>query len=121
MIDPFTTLPPELTAKILSYLDTTSLARAEQVSRTWSRDACQSYAWRNVFRNETQRQRQNSMAMTNQHSINGAGLGTLSPNQKFKLMLRARRDLQDRWKAGKATAIYLEGHTDSVYCVQFDE
>lgn len=36
-------------------------------------------------------------------------------------MLKARKELQSRWKNGKAAAIYLEGHTDSVYCVQFDE
>lgn len=36
-------------------------------------------------------------------------------------MLQARRELQSRWRDGKAAAMYLEGHTDSVYCVQFDE
>ena len=36
-------------------------------------------------------------------------------------MLQARRELQRGWENGKAAAIYLEGHTDSVYCVQFDE
>jgi F-box and WD-40 domain protein 1/11 len=36
-------------------------------------------------------------------------------------MFRARKALQQRWTSGQAAAIYLEGHTDSVYCVQFDE
>ena len=36
-------------------------------------------------------------------------------------MWRARKALQQRWIDGYAAAIYLEGHTDSVYCVQFDE
>lgn len=36
-------------------------------------------------------------------------------------MLQARRELRKRWEDGKASAIYLEGHSDSVYCVQFDE
>jgi len=36
-------------------------------------------------------------------------------------MCRARKALKQRWTNGHAAAIYLEGHTDSVYCVQFDE
>ena len=120
-IDPFTYLPPELTAAILSHLDSTSLARSELVSKTWSRVARQPRSWKEVFRNETHRERQNSMARSNQYSISGAGLGTASPNQNYKLMLQARRTLQKRWRDGRASAIYLEGHTDSVYCVQFDE
>ena len=36
-------------------------------------------------------------------------------------MWRARKALEQRWADGYAAAIYLEGHTDSVYCVQFDE
>jgi WD40 repeat protein len=32
-----------------------------------------------------------------------------------------RRTLEQRWKEGNAAAIYLNGHKDSVYCVQFDE
>ena len=119
--DPFACLPPELTATILSHLDSKSLARSELVSKTWSRVARQSHPWKEVFRNETHRERQNSMARSNQYSISGAGLGKASANQNYKLMLQARRTLQKRWKDGRASAIYLEGHTDSVYCVQFDE
>lgn len=114
-------LPPELFASILSHLDQTSLARAERVSKFWFRDASQLHAWRNVFRNETLMQRQQCMAKSCHCSISESGLGTSSPNQNFKMMLQARRELQRRWKDGKATAVYLEGHTDSVYCVQFDE
>ena len=36
-------------------------------------------------------------------------------------MWRARKALEQRWRDGRAAAIYLEGHKDSVYCVQFDE
>ena len=43
------------------------------------------------------------------------------PNQDWKKMLLIRRALDRRWKEGKAAAIYLQGHKDSVYCVQFDE
>ena len=36
-------------------------------------------------------------------------------------MYFVRRALDERWKNGKAAAIYLQGHEDSVYCSQFDE
>ena len=36
-------------------------------------------------------------------------------------MWKARKLLQSRWADGHAAAIYLEGHQDTVYCVQFDE
>ena len=36
-------------------------------------------------------------------------------------MWKTRKALQQRWRDGYAAAIYLEGHTDSVYCVQFDD
>lgn len=50
-----------------------------------------------------------------------AGLGKTVSRQEWKSMWRARKALQQRWIDGYAAAIYLEGHTDSVYCVQFDE
>jgi F-box and WD-40 domain protein 1/11 len=36
-------------------------------------------------------------------------------------MFMVRQALERRWKEGEAAAIYLQGHKDSVYCVQFDE
>ena len=36
-------------------------------------------------------------------------------------MYVVRRAIDRRWTEGKAAAIYLNGHKDSVYCVQFDE
>lgn len=43
------------------------------------------------------------------------------PKQDWKKIFALRRTLEGRWKEGKAAAIYLHGHKDSVYCVQFDE
>lgn len=50
-----------------------------------------------------------------------AGLGRIRPEQDWKKMFLVRRALDLRWEQGKAAAIYLDGHKDSVYCVQFDE
>jgi len=114
-------LPPEITSNILSFLDARSLAKAESVSKIWFGTASQRHAWRQAFQNETRAVRQIALIPTNGSSIQGLGLGNSSPDQDFKRMLQARRELQSKWRCGKAAAIYLEGHTDSVYCVQFDE
>ena len=54
-------------------------------------------------------------------SIGGSGLGKRRPDQNWKRMWKVRKMLDNRWLKGQAAAIYLEGHKDSVYCVQFDE
>lgn len=112
-------LPTELMAQILSYLDPQSLMRAELVSRSWREAASSHHVWRNVFRREFGR-RQHS-GTTTKRKKQSAGLGKTLPNQDWKRMFMVRQALERRWKEGKAAAIYLHGHTDSVYCVQFDE
>ena len=118
-IDPFAMLPPEITSAILSYLDAASLANAERVSHRWYETAQKRHAWRRAFENEVWSTTQHTPTSHNQ--LRGVGLGKSIPDQDWKAMLKARRELQSRWKRGQAAAIYLEGHTDSVYCVQFDE
>lgn len=74
--------------------------------------------WRNLFGSEFGR------ASTSPREISqsgGLGYGTLRLDQEWKKMWKARKALQQRWNDGCAAAIYLEGHTDTVYCVQFDE
>jgi F-box and WD-40 domain protein 1/11 len=58
--------------------------------------------------------------------MGGSGIGESShghpaPGQNWKTMFAARAEINKRWKAGTPAAIYLNGHTDSVYCCQFDE
>ncbi|KAL8641929.1 MAG: hypothetical protein Q9228_001323 [Teloschistes exilis] len=53
--------------------------------------------------------------------IGGQGLGDDEADQEWKKMWKTRKALHQRWTDGHAAAIYLEGHYDSVYCVQFDE
>ncbi|KAL2014320.1 hypothetical protein VTN00DRAFT_1845 [Thermoascus crustaceus] len=118
-IDPVDYLPTELMAQILSCLDPESLMRAEAVSRSWREAASSHHVWRNVFRQEFGRRQHSST--TTKKKKQSAGLGKTLPNQDWKRMFLVRQALERRWKEGKAAAIYLHGHTDSVYCVQFDE
>lgn len=121
--DPFQRLPAELATAVLSNLDATSLARAEQVSRHWREHASSSHVWRNVFLCKYEPEVHVSPAPI---QMGGSGVGKQAngkpaPAQEWKKMYSARSTINKRWKAGTPAAVYLNGHTDSVYCCQFDE
>ncbi|KAK2808516.1 hypothetical protein FQN49_008713 [Arthroderma sp. PD_2] len=112
-------LPAELMAHILSFLDADSLKNAELVSLAWHLHASSSNVWREVFHREYHGDR--NVAHTPGSPRRARGLGRKKPNQDWKKVYKVRHTLENRWKSGKAAAIYLHGHQDSVYCVQFDE
>ncbi|KAJ5341141.1 hypothetical protein N7541_010265 [Penicillium brevicompactum] len=116
-LDPVALLPTEISAHILSYLDPASLLNSELVSRAWLQ-ASSSHVWKYVFRGAYE---QRPPSETNTKLKQSSGLGKNVPNQDWKKMYFVRRALDERWKNGKAAAIYLQGHEDSVYCSQFDE
>jgi F-box and WD-40 domain protein 1/11 len=123
MIDPFQRLPAELATTVLSNLDAASLVRAERVSRSWNEHAASPHVWRNVFLRKHEPEVHVSPAPI---QMGGLGTGKMSggnpaPAQDWKRMFQARATIDARWKAGTPAAIYLNGHTDSVYCCQFDE
>jgi F-box and WD-40 domain protein 1/11 len=89
---------------------------AELVSHAWH-DSASSHVWRDVFRAEFQAV-YHTIATP---SAGPPGLGRARGQQDWKNMWRVRKALHQRWLDGHAAAIYLEGHTDSVYCVQFDK
>jgi F-box and WD-40 domain protein 1/11 len=118
-IDPVQALPGELMAQVLAFLDSDSLKNAELVSRNWHAQASSRHVWREVFRREYRRRPGSSQGIYGKPR--SMGMGKTRPNQDWKKMLGVRRTLEKRWKEGKAAAIYLHGHKDTVYCVQFDE
>ncbi|KAL6713464.1 hypothetical protein ACLMJK_008929 [Lecanora helva] len=115
--DPLSVLPEELVGQILSYLDADSLINAELVSTDWNQSASSHHVWREVFRAEFQNVCQTLTVPSANHRVWSKAL----KRRNWKDMWRARKALEQRWKDGRAAAIYLEGHKDSVYCVQFDE
>ncbi|KAJ5540014.1 hypothetical protein N7513_008346 [Penicillium frequentans] len=117
-IDPASYLPAEIMTNILSHLDPASLLNSELVSHLWNQQASSPYVWKPVFRGAYPRRPASSTATKKKQSF---GLGKKIPNQDWKRMFLVRRALEHRWKEGKAAAIYLHGHQDSVYCAQFDE
>ena len=87
------------------------------VSRAWYDSATAGLVWRDVFRKEFGE----VYYAADVSAAVPVGLGKAQGRQDWKNMWRARSALEQRWKDGYAAAIYLEGHFDSVYCVQFDE
>lgn len=120
--DPLKLLPSEVCLQIFEYLDASDLVKAELVCSTWRAIALKKSVWRTAFLRNFQRQ-----IYTNPPPIQvgGAGCGRPNrPNQEWKKMFKARKEVEANWRKGApgaGKAIYLSGHTDSVYCLQFDE
>ena len=111
MSDPVQVLPAEIMIHVLSFLDASSLIQAELISHDWYRIASSRHAWKQVYQAEFR-------------DASSKSLSTLEPrlpSQDWKSMWKTRKALNQRWLDGYAAAIYLEGHADSVYCVQFDQ
>ncbi|KAI1173290.1 quinon protein alcohol dehydrogenase-like superfamily [Nemania sp. FL0916] len=112
-------LPRELSIQILAYLDAAQLGAASQVSRLWNQVIQDPYIWRQSFLREKTHTYATSLPV--QPGV-GAGVPALRPGNDWQNIYRAREELDRRWKSGaQARAIYLNGHLDSIYCLQFDE
>lgn len=122
-IDPVQFLPAELSSMILSNLDAEALTKTERLSKAWQAAASSSHVWRVVFLRKFEQEVHVSPTPI---MMGGAGIGKLNgskllPGQDWKKMYQVRTTINRRWRAGTPMAIYLNGHTDSVYCCQFDE
>lgn len=119
--DPVDALPTEIVALILSHLDPSSLKACQRVAKSWARIAKDPLIWRAQYLQQYEKQTYVSPAPI---QIGGVGTGIADqPMQHWELMHDARRRIDKNWTRGDAggKGVYLAGHTDSVYCVQFDE
>ncbi|KAB5569931.1 WD40-repeat-containing domain protein [Coniochaeta sp. 2T2.1] len=117
-VDFITCLPAELAIQILAYLDAATLATASRVSKEWCEAAANQHIWRESFLRE-----KTTTYATSGPVKPGTGLGvpSIQPNNDWKQIYRVKEELDKRWKEGKARPVYLNGHSDSIYCLQFDE
>lgn len=117
-VDFISNLPAELAIHILSHLDQETLRSAAQVCRQWFQVSQTQSIWRGVFLRE-----QTKTYATSQPLALGAGLGLPEAHHDndWKDLYRIRDQLKRNWLGGTAEAVYLNGHLDSIYCVQFDE
>lgn len=122
LLDPVQALPRELSLQVFEYLDAHDLYRAQRVCRAWSTTANETSVWRAAFNRKYGRRIYTNPAPI---LVGGAGVGRPNrPQQEWKKMYEARVELDKNWRKGAkgaGKAIYLAGHTDSVYCLQFDE
>ncbi|KAK5109184.1 hypothetical protein LTR62_007269 [Meristemomyces frigidus] len=116
-------LPAELVLAIFEYFDAEELEAAQQVNERWNYWAHRQSVWRLAYLRRYGRKIYSDPAPI---LVGGAGTGREGEpvNQRWEDMYAARVELDKNWrrgieKAGKA--VYLSGHTDSVYCLQFDE
>ena len=120
--DPLNVLPPEIFLQVLENLEARDLAIAEAVSHDWNAAAAKTSVWRDAFNRKYGRKIHTNPAPI---LVGGAGTGRPNkPDQEWKKMYQARVELEKNWRKGvkdAGKAIYLAGHTDSVYCLQFDE
>lgn len=117
--DPSAILATELMESILSYLDLDSLQDAGLVSRKWHQLGQSQAIWKEVFiRDFAPKQPMPTWEGQVRHI---PGMGKARPGQDYHQLYKVRTQIDKRWKKGQAAAIYLNGHKDSVYCVQFDE
>lgn len=98
-------LPTELATLVLQYCDLQSILAAQQVSRTWYKLTKQNQIWHSLL---LQRPTWTIPTTSTDQIIDYADL------------YRRRTALVHRWRKGQVETRYLEGHQDSVYCLQFD-
>ncbi|KAF4469423.1 F-box WD-repeat [Fusarium albosuccineum] len=117
-IDFISKLPTELAIHVLACLDATALTKASEVCRNWNKIISNQHIWRESCLRET-----TTTYATSGPVVPGTGFGVpaITPNSDWKEIYRAKQELTQRWKGGKATPVYLNGHKDSIYCLQFDE
>lgn len=117
-IDFIDRLPAELAIQVLAHLDAADLARSSLVSRPWQEMVSSRHIWRESYLRE-----KTGTYATSSPVQPGSGLGVpaIQPNINWKDAYRVTEELGQRWKRGQATSIYLNGHSDSIYCLQFDE
>ena len=109
---------------ILGNLDATGLVTAQLVSRNWYEAGNSEHVWKHIFLRKFEAE---VHVQPTPITMGGAGIGKvdkrgkLAPGQDWRKMYKSRMTINRRWNNGTPNAIYLNGHTDSVYCCQFDE
>ena len=117
-IDFVSCLPAEVSALILSHLDGRTLANAESASKAWREAAASRQVWRCAFLRKFGSEKPYDRLAPH---MGGRGIGQARSDQDWKQMYRARVFVERNWRTATTRPVYFTGHTDSVYCVQFDE
>lgn len=149
-LDPLLVLPREVSLKLFGYLDAISLGRAAQVSHFWQDLADDDLLWRTMCeqhiekkcekcgwglpllgeRKRKQKSNQNTdnPKRTKTDSPASSRPNTPPPQQKLPLITRPwksvyceRLVIERNWRSGTFVSSILEGHSDSITCLQVAE
>ncbi|KAF4976750.1 hypothetical protein FZEAL_6629 [Fusarium zealandicum] len=117
-IDFISKLPTELAIHVLACLDAAALTKATGVCQNWKKIISNQHIWRESCLRETTTTYATSGPIM---PATGLGVPAVAPTNDWREIYRVKQQLSQRWKGGKATPVYLNGHKDSIYCLQFDE
>ncbi|KAF0416564.1 WD40 repeat-like protein [Gigaspora margarita] len=108
-IDFLIKLPYEIAAYILVFVNYQTLCRMSRVSRAWKYISQDNELWRSMY------------VANKGWKASISREAALAGEVTWKDLYRNRHVLAMRWKKGECEKTYLNGHGDSVYCIQFDE
>ncbi|KAF8455348.1 quinon protein alcohol dehydrogenase-like superfamily [Terfezia claveryi] len=139
-IDFLTALPAELSFKILSYLDTTSLCKAAQVSQKWRMLADDDVVWHKMCEQHIDRrcdkcgwglpllERKRLRATKRQIQLRASGNmipyfdeTPLPRKRPWKDVYSERYKVESNWRRGRCTTRIFKGHSNGIICLQFDD
>lgn len=108
-------LPHPVALYVLSFLDCVSLCHCSQVNRTWNNLAKSPSLWKSLCGQlDWQLSRIGEEKEQRHYTLDG---GTV----QWKKMFASRFLLHQNWLKGKCNVRTLEGHTQGISCVQFDD
>lgn len=107
-LDFVTLFPREITIHVFEYLDPKSLTACALVSKSWNRFALMNVTWRSLYY-------QIPHWDTIKDSLPNNGPVT------WNSVYRTRKELEKRWNSGEVEPRALTGHSDSVYCVHYND
>jgi F-box and WD-40 domain protein 1/11 len=112
-------LPTEVVESVFGFLDLNSLAMAARVSKAWNYIIKHdNVLWKNHFRRMyTPRAYVSPFPI----QMGSTGYPAETRGQQWMELTKTRKTVQRRWDTTTPAATYFNGHTDSVYCCQFDE
>lgn len=113
--DWLSSLPSDLLMIIFSYLDPVSLLRCAQVCRAWRDATHDSYLWQRLCAQP--RWRVSAATESKQLELLRLCDGTVDWRAVFCQRYRLRRN----WLRGSCHVRTFHGHTQAVFCVQFDD
>lgn len=104
LLDFLSRLPFEIVFEIIYYLNTRDLCQLSMVSTSWYRNIRTNDIWRKRSQQYYKNMMLSSNKMIDWYHIH-----------------KQHHILNHRWNIGRVMTHYLIGHTDSVYCLQFDK